>query len=210
MFSILVFRHKVLQGYWIAYWILLANLLLLQYFVTQDELFLFVNRHTIPLFDLPMNIITFIGSGWVFGTVIGISFFLKKKREALLLLATYVLSTLIAQGIKHYYPTIPRPQLHFEEIHQVIRLAKGAEVLKLASFPSGHSTSIFALCTILTYFLKSKKIAYLFLGIALLVAFSRVYVAAHFFKDITAGMFIGVEVAALGILLFKQNLEKQS
>ncbi len=210
MFSFLVYRQKNLQSYWIAYWILLAILVVTQCLLTQDELFLFVNRHTTSYLDLPMNGITFIGSGWVFGTVIGISFFLKKKREAFLLLTVYVLSTLIAQGIKHYFPTIPRPQLHFEAIHQVIRIPKGAEILKLASFPSGHSTSIFALCTILAYFLKTKKIAQLLLSIALLVALSRVYVAAHFFKDITAGMFIGVETAALCLLIFKRKLEEQS
>lgn len=208
MFTALLYKQGNLRNYCLAYWGLGLVLLLLQGFLTQDELFLFVNQLTNSWLDYPMDIITFIGSGWIFGTVIGVHFFLKKKKEGLLLLSVYVVSTLIAQGIKHYYPSIPRPQLHFEEIHHGIRLAQGAEVLKLASFPSGHSTSIFALCTTLAYLFQARKITFVFFGIALLVALSRVYVAAHFFRDITAGMFIGVETAALCLLLFNRLLKK--
>ena len=208
MFSFLVYRQKNLQSYWIAYWILLAILLLTQCLLTQDELFLFVNRHTNNYLDLPMNGITFIGSGWVFGAVIGLAFFYKDKRLGLLLLSTYILSTLLAQGIKHILPTIPRPQLHFAEIKHAIRLPKGAEVLKLASFPSGHSTSIAALATILAFYFRKYSIALPLLAIAFIVAFSRVYVAAHFFRDISAGIFLGTEAAAICILLFKNKLEQ--
>ncbi|MEY2898495.1 MAG: hypothetical protein RL138_548 [Bacteroidota bacterium] len=208
MFSFLVYRQKNLQSYWIAYWILLAILLLTQCLLTQDELFLFVNRHTNSYLDLPMNGITFIGSGWVFGAVIGLAFFYKDKRLGLLLLSTYILSTLLAQGIKHILPTIPRPQLHFAEIKQAIRLPKGAEVLKLASFPSGHSTSIAALVTILAFYFRKYTITLPLLAIAFIVAFSRVYVAAHFFRDISAGIFLGTEAAAICILLFSKKLEQ--
>ncbi len=206
MFSFLVYRQRNLQSYWIAYWILLAILLLTQCLLTQDELFLFVNRHTTSYLDLPMNGITFIGSGWVFGAVLILAFF-KDTRLGLLLLSAYVLSTLFAQGIKHILPAIPRPQLHFAEIKQAIRLPKGAEVLKLASFPSGHSTSVAALVTILAFYFRQYKVTLLLLAIAFLVAFSRVYVAAHFFRDISAGLFIGAEAASISILLFNKRLE---
>lgn len=206
MFSFLVYRQKNLQSYWIAYWILLAILVVTQCLLTQDELFLFVNRHTTSYLDLPMNGITFIGSGWVFGAVLILAFF-KDKRLGLLLLSTCVLSTLFAQGIKHILPAIPRPQLHFAVIKHAIRLPKGAEVLKLASFPSGHSTSIAALATILAFYFRQYKVTLLLLAIAFLVAFSRVYVAAHFFRDISAGLFIGAEAASICILLFNKRLE---
>lgn len=206
MFSFLVYRQRNLQSYWIAYWILLAILLLTQCLLTQDELFLFVNRHTTSYLDLPMNGITFIGSGWVFGAVLILAFF-KDTRLGLLLLSAYVLSTLFAQGIKYILPAIPRPQLHFAEIKQAIRLPKGAEVLKLASFPSGHSTSVAALVTILAFYFRQYKVTLLLLAIAFLVAFSRVYVAAHFFRDISAGLFIGAEAASISILLFNKRLE---
>jgi membrane-associated phospholipid phosphatase len=202
MFSIFIYRQGELRNYFIVYWLYLAFLLLLQTYVPQDELFLFINRFTTSWLDYPMNIITFIGSGWFFGLVMGITFY-KSREKGLLLLAVYVLTTLIAQGIKHLYPEIPRPQLFFETIHQTIRIPNGVEVLKLASFPSGHSTSIFALCTSLAFLFQSKKLHLIFLAIAIVVALSRVYVAAHFFKDITAGMFIGAECAALCILIYK-------
>lgn len=67
-------------------------------------------------------------------------------------------------------------------------LGKGAGFI---SFPSGHSVTAFALAFVLarTY----PRYAFLFYGLAVLVALSRVYLAKHFPSDVVAG-------AALGLL----------
>lgn len=57
------------------------------------------------------------------------------------------------------------------------------------SFPSGHATTIGALCLALALLFPRLKFFWLFL--ALWVAFSRVMVGAHFPSDVVAGLAVG-------------------
>jgi len=78
------------------------------------------------------------------------------------------------------------------------------------SFPSGHSADAFVSGVFLYYVLKySKYSTYRFLPLAyaLMIAFSRVAVSAHYLSDAVAGMGIGILGAYL--YLFKHH-EKQA
>jgi len=57
------------------------------------------------------------------------------------------------------------------------------------SFPSGHAATAFAAAAILSGFDKKRKYFYYFL--ALLIAWSRIYLGCHFFLDISFGAIIG-------------------
>ena len=70
------------------------------------------------------------------------------------------------------------------------------------SFPSGHASTIFVVALVASFFVP--KLRYVFVSFALLVAFSRVVVGAHFFTDIIGGLaisFIGFKITK--IFLFK-------
>ena len=63
------------------------------------------------------------------------------------------------------------------------------------SFPSGHSADAFVSGVFLYYLLKYSKYSkyrFLPLAYALLIAFSRVVVSAHYLSDAVAGMAIGI------------------
>lgn len=61
------------------------------------------------------------------------------------------------------------------------------------SFPSGHTMSSFAAASVLC--MADPAWGWMGLGLALLIAFSRLYLYVHYFSDVMAGMMLGVFVA---------------
>ena len=73
------------------------------------------------------------------------------------------------------------------------------------SFPSGHSADAFVSGVFLYYLLKYSKYSkyrFLPLAYALLIAFSRVVVSAHYLSDAVAGMAIGILGAYIFLLKY--------
>lgn len=65
------------------------------------------------------------------------------------------------------------------------------------SFPSGHTYSAFCGATILLY--VNKKLGYAALVLAILTAFSRIYLFVHYPSDVLAGMIMGVSIALFSV-----------
>ena len=76
------------------------------------------------------------------------------------------------------------------------------------SFPSGHTASSFAAAWTLSTIWPRR--APLFLGLATLVGFSRIYVGAHYPGDVTSGAFAGMTIAELVRQALKRSLLARS
>lgn len=70
------------------------------------------------------------------------------------------------------------------------------------SFPSGHTSSVFAVATALLY--CSKKYVPYALAVAFLMGFSRVYVGVHYPSDVLVGAVIGVLSGIISIYIYKR------
>lgn len=91
-----------------------------------------------------------------------------------------------------------RPFLTFEETRVIGWREKGD------SFPSGHTTQVFFLTTLLILRFNPGMGANLALyALAALVGFTRIYVGAHYPRDVFGGAFLG---AIWGILALSVNL----
>jgi membrane-associated phospholipid phosphatase len=65
----------------------------------------------------------------------------------------------------------------------------------MMSFPSGHTTSVFAFMAFLSIITKNKLFSILYLLMAIFAAYSRMYLAQHFLEDVITGSIIGVVTA---------------
>jgi len=120
--------------------------------------------------------------------------------------------TLVAFLAKSFF-LHPRPSIYFRELGTLdtIQTVEGVQLLGgLTSFPSGHTMSAFALFSFLA-FVYPKKGFYnlLFLGIAVLVGLSRIYLVQHFLKDVYLGAIMGVLIGGGMYLLQKRWLDNK-
>lgn len=98
--------------------------------------------------------------------------------------------------ISHLLVNILKRFVRRRRPYQVLEgVLTGIKPLKDASFPSGHSTAIFCMATVLALAVPSLLI--FFYGFASVVAFSRVYLGMHYPSDIMIGASLGTITALL-------------
>lgn len=138
-----------------------------------------------PLLDRLMIGISFLGnSGWIWiAAGVALLFSKKYRRSGILVLVALLLGLLIANlTIK---PLVARLRPFQIDPTLSLLIPPPGEF----SFPSGHSVSSAAAATVLT--LTDKKFGRVAVPLALLIAFSRLYLTVHFPTDVMAGLLLG-------------------
>lgn len=188
--------------------------LLLLWFVTvsvlsftlpKQESFLLINSLNHPAADYFFAGVTQLADG-LFIVILGIVFLFRSKlrRLGIAILVTYTLSGLICATLKRYFAN-PRPASvlnHVPEFHDVSWMPMAYQ----NSFPSGHTTSIFAAATTVALLGRNRRWSVIALGIACLAAYSRVYLAQHFVEDLWFGTLIGTGIAIICYLAYRAVL----
>ena len=172
------------------------------------------------VFDFLMPIITDLNKQrlvLIFVALILLWMLLRGNRRAriavILLIVTIIFSDQFSSSIIKYWFERPRPCHVLHNVHLLVSCGSGY------SFPSSHAVNNFAGALILCFFFPRNK--WWFFGFASIVAFSRVYVGAHYPSDIAGGAVIGLFCAGSVLLVFiafeKQwnriryrNMEKKS
>jgi membrane-associated phospholipid phosphatase len=160
-----------------------------------DRQFLFsaVNTRHTPFLDVLMLYTTRMGEGVFIPVVLMVLFGFSSLRNWWFFIAAIfsnIVPNLITQAIKSSV-NAPRPLKYFDEAEWIHTVPEWPRFMD-RSFPSGHTTGAFCLFCFLALLLppKYKQFGLLFFILALAVAYSRMYLAAHFFLDVYVGSII--------------------
>ncbi|MGB0391576.1 MAG: phosphatase PAP2 family protein [Salibacteraceae bacterium] len=186
--------HKL---YFVVYliFVVLSAYILTQY--NKTEIHLYFNSFYSEMADLFFQYLTYVGDGITIALITSLSLFIS-LRIALQIGLTGIISGAIAQILKKvvFGPT-PRPSKYFSDLDIPLRYVEGVELHTAFSFPSGHTTAVFALTTSILLLLPKRNYDISLILIALLTGFSRIYLSQHFLSDVLLGSFIGILTALL-------------
>ena len=192
------FRACRLFFYGLLFLLLTGSLMLL--IIGKSGCFISLNAyHPFSLNVFFINY-TFFGDG-IFACclILALYFYFKQRRQAATLLFSFLLSGLVTQFLKNYFNS-PRPKLYFEA-GQYLHFVDGVTLASHTSFPSGHTTTAFAIVTVMVLSGCKRNRQVQLLLAAAMVGYSRIYLAQHFLLDIIAGAIIGTSSAVISFYL---------
>lgn len=165
----------------------------------EGEFLLFLqNSVRMPVLDTIFLFITRLGDAGVIWIALGLALCLPKKTRKtgvtvlLALLLMLVVNDLILKNI------VARTRPY--EVIEGLQSLDG--VKRDYSFPSGHTASSFAAVGVMLQRLD-KKWSIPALILAILIAFSRLYVGVHYPSDVLGGLVVGVLLSLLAVYLVR-------
>jgi membrane-associated phospholipid phosphatase len=146
---------------------------------------------------------THLGDG-LFAVAIAVICAFKSVRISLYILLSYAGAGIVSYVLKHWvYYEVTRPHFVFQYyVREQLKLIDGVDVVAFHSFPSGHALSAFALFFCLLFVTRNYVWKLLFLVLAILAAYSRVYLSQHWLIDVYVGSIIGFIFAVLLYFVF--------
>ena len=146
---------------------------------------------------------TLLGDGLFCIILIILLFLLGKRRVSLKLLLSFAISGILAQVLKQLFAE-PRP-LVFMHGFPYRYFIDGVTNSGINSFPSGHTTTAFAMACTLSFNEETRRWSWAYLLLAILVGYSRIYLGQHFSIDILGGSLLGILTAFFVEYIFYRN-----
>jgi membrane-associated phospholipid phosphatase len=182
---------------------LIVGFVLIQKYEHGHEILLFNALHT-PFFDQLFKYTTQMAEAPMLLLIVIVAVRFSYGKGVLL-----GLNALLVFGVTALLKNVAfgdqvRPSVFFEGKEQ-LNFVQGVEIYRYHSFPSGHTSSAFALFFLMSILIKDKKWAPLFFTLALMVGVSRVYLLEHFFRDVYVGSAVGVLCTSAFYLIFANS-----
>ena len=191
----------------LLYGCMLVSGILLVAAVPKLELHTWINSQHTAFADTGFKVLTLLGDGW-FATILAAIFLLIRFRFALMIAFSSLVSGFLVQFIKRVLcREMDRPVTFLEQMPD-LELVTGVGLHHHFSFPSGHTTTAFAVLILAGLITEKRWAAFALMLIACISGFSRVYLSQHFLSDVLAGSFIGL-LSALFFYWYFQGLNKQ-
>ncbi len=149
-----------------------------------------------PWLDAVMKYITHLSDGgaiWVVAAIV--MMFIPKYRRYGVILSVVLISGAVLNSLI-LKPVIGRAR-PFEALEQIMLLITPPGD---ASFPSGHT--LVSVSSAIVILRANKKLGIAALVLAVLTAFSRMYLYVHFPTDIIAGAVLAIVISVAGLAIF--------
>jgi membrane-associated phospholipid phosphatase len=170
------------------------------------ESHMILNAYHTPLLDTFFKYFTEIG-GWVPCIVASVLILFRKWRIGIVILASQLIATLITTPLKRIIRA-PRPSVVLADLGIQLPTSEGVDLHSTLSFPSGHTSAAFAFCLTLAIFCPKIWQKTLFLFLAIMGGYSRIYLSQHFIEDVLAGAIIGLISAYIGYFALQKYIIK--
>jgi membrane-associated phospholipid phosphatase len=144
--------------------------------------------------DIVFAFITFIGDELFYILFLSVMFWTINKKLAYELIYVLLISVSINGSLKEIFERT-RPTFEGE-------IGKGVVEAEGYSLPSGHAQNASTVWGFWALNLKNRKKQLLLATLIILIGFSRIYLAVHFFTDVIAGWIIGLTTT---YLIFKNK-----
>ena len=151
-----------------------------------------------------MPIITALGNIGAIWIIAAVALLCTKKYRVygVVLLGCLAVGALIGNGLIKNAVMRPRPCWLDESVTMLI------ETPSDYSFPSGHTMASVIGATILTA--ANRKFGLIAIPLAVLIAFSRMYLYVHFPSDILGGLVLGLAISAAGLWISRRYRARYS
>ncbi|MBQ7258589.1 MAG: phosphatase PAP2 family protein [Paludibacteraceae bacterium] len=189
--------------------VLIVALGLALLYVPKGDLHLLLcDRHT-PARDIFYRYYTQVAEWFPYALCAAILLF-GRLGDGLFASACQAFSALTTQLIKHIL-VAPRPLTWFAEHRPDVQLplTDGVTMNYWLSFPSGHTTSFFALALALSILLSTRMpkipcilVQIVLFALAALGGYSRIYLSQHFTADVFGGMIVGCLITIVCYVVF--------
>ncbi len=175
----------------------------------KNELFLLLNADLGKAADYLFIFFTFLGDGswWI---AILLLFILFRKRQLPILVLSFIFSEIFIESFKYFIlPNEPRPTKAIA-VGALINTVNGVELHSIGSFPSGHTTQAFVFFLLTCLVINEKWIVAVGFIYALLIGYSRIYLAQHFPRDVAGGMLFASISVLLSLIIYKKWFENKN
>ncbi|NOY37481.1 MAG: phosphatase PAP2 family protein [Chlorobi bacterium] len=187
----------------LLYLVLVIIAMVILGFYGKADTHLFINRWHSPFFDRFFIAVTELGNGWMVAAVL-IPLLFIRYGYALLHAVNHLVITLIVQLLKHViFPGVLRPSAFFRD-DPSLYMIKDYPLHHYNSFPSGHAATAFGIFMLLVILARRPAFKMVWFLLAVITAWSRVYLSQHFLQDIVAGSFIGTGSTFLLFYLYQK------
>lgn len=150
------------------------------------------------VFDVIIPFYTSLGEDGIIWIAFGLILLIPKKyrKTGIMVLAALLVMLVVNNIVLKNLIARPRPCWTYPEMVQLVHNPSSY------SFPSGHTTSAFAVA--FTVFSQHKKLGKVIIVMAAIMAFTRLYVFVHFPTDIYGGILVAAAITTFVCFMEKK------